>query len=193
MGAMIQLGSQVTVTDAKGRYAFSSDSENPVILNLAGSRATAGMVPMRDLPMTISPRIGHTSNFDIALTPSGRLEGKLRRFVNPPGFQHGSPPVPVEDSLGLPRARLELVQGAETRRALSNARGEFAFTDLRPGEWRLKVVEDDLPEFSYVEGDSVVVTVLPGQRTHADVNVLPRRRKITIVQVEGDVSSPVDR
>jgi hypothetical protein len=182
-GAMIQLGSHLTITDAKGKFAFSTDSENPVIMNLAGTAATAGLIPLRDMPMTVEPRMGRTSTFEIPLTRAGGVDGRIRLFVSASPLDPRHAPVVTEDTLGLPRARLELTQGAEVRRTVSNSRGEFAFTDLRPGAWRLTIVGDDLPEFSYLEGDSAIVSVTPGQRARAEMRVLPRRRKITIVQV----------
>jgi hypothetical protein len=182
-GAFVQLGGQVAVTDGKGRFAFNASSDSAQMLTVTGSPATAGTVPVRDLPLRVEPVMGRTLTFDIALAKAGSVEGKVRLFVTPPGFRNGEPLPPVEDSSGLVGAQLELVRDGETRRAVSTAGGRFYFPDLRPGSWRLWIPPAQIPEFHNVEGDSVVVVVRPGERARAEIVVVPRKRKITIVQV----------
>lgn len=182
MNAVIQLGTQVAVTDARGRFAFSTGSENELMLNLGGSPATAGWIPVRHLPLTVVPRTGRTSSFDIAMTRAAAVSGKVRLFVASPGFRPGDQLPPIEEINGLALARITLTRDGDTRSTTSNSHGEFTFTDLRPGTWALKIVEKDLPRFSLIEGDSVVVTVAQGTRVVTEIKVLPRKRKITIVQ-----------
>ena len=181
-GAIVQLGTHVTVTDRAGRFAFATDTNTPTFLAVGGSAATAGLMPAAEIPLAVTPRIGSTSNFDIALTKAGRLEGRVRLFVTPPGTVPGDTVAPVEDSLGLRGARLELTKDGEVRLATSNGRGEFVFPDLRPGRWSLVVSARDLPRYSYVEGDSVAVVIIGGGKVTTEIIVRPRKRKITIVQ-----------
>ncbi|HMK39093.1 MAG TPA: hypothetical protein VK569_07110, partial [Bacteroidota bacterium] len=62
----------------------------------------------------------------------------------------------------------------------------FQFADLRPGDWILRVSGENLPEYHYLERDSVQLSVIPGERSQIALRVLPRRRKVQILQ-EGNI------
>lgn len=182
-GAVVLLGALVAVTDARGRFAFATADEGSLSLNLGGSTATAGWIPVLNLPLSITPRLGRTSSYDIAMTRAASLRGKVRLFVSSPPTGTGEGLPPAEDPNGLRGARVALTRAEETRHATSGSMGEFTLTDLRPGTWTLRVDPKDIPLYSYVAGDSVVVNVGPGREATVELTVLPRKRKITIVQV----------
>ena len=60
-GLLVRLGTQISMTDRAGRFAFSVDSELPVLLDVAMSAASVGSVALRDLPLEIQPRGSLTS------------------------------------------------------------------------------------------------------------------------------------
>ncbi len=182
-GVVVQLGKQVTITDPKGQFAFSTDSENPMLLTLGGSSSTAGLIPLVDLPATVHPRQGHTESVEVALTPAGRIEGRVRLFVSPPGFRIDDDRPPEESANGPGRMCVTASLAGEVRRACTQASGRFELTGLRPGLWTIRVDDAQLPEHSAVEGDSVSVAVRRGEATVAELRVIPRKRKIRVVQM----------
>jgi hypothetical protein len=182
-GAVIQLGTQVSITDARGRFAFAVDAERPVLLNFGGSAATAGLIPLENLPLTIVPRIGRTQTFEVAVTKAGQIEGTVSLFVPAPGFRPDDERPSVKDENATVHVRVEAWQDSEVHRVHTGPFGRFTFTDLRPGRWVIRIADAELPQLSTVEGDSVVVNVARGQTQTAVVNIVPRRRKVRLVQI----------
>jgi hypothetical protein len=182
-GAVIQLGTQVSITDARGRFAFAVDAERPVLLNFGGSAATAGLIPLESLPLTIVPRIGRTQTFEVAMTKAGHIEGSVNVFVPAPGFKPDDERPSVRDEKATVQVRVEAWQDSEVHRVHTGAFGRFTFTDLRPGRWVIRIADSELPQLSTVEGDSVIVNVARGETQTAVVNIVPRRRKVRLVQI----------
>jgi hypothetical protein len=182
-GVMVQLGRQVTVTDGKGRFAFSVDTANSVLLNLGGSAAMSGMVPLQDLPLQVYPRLGKTETLDIVVTAASRIEGQVRLFVAPPGVRIDDSRPPVESSANLGKVRIEATQDGTIRHTFTGSGGRFVFTDLRPGKWVLRVAAEDVPEQSVISGDSLIVDVRRGETAAARIDIVPRSRRIRMVRV----------
>jgi hypothetical protein len=182
-GVMVQLGKQVTITDADGRFAFSVDTTNSVLLNLGGSAAMSGMVPMQSLPLQVYPRFGRTETLDIRVIAGSRIKGQVRLFVAPPGVRIDDPRPPERSSARLGRMRVEATQDRIVRHSFTGADGQFAFTDLRPGMWVLRVSAEDVPEYSLMRGDSLMVATRGGETVAATIDIVPRSRRIQIVEV----------
>jgi hypothetical protein len=180
-GAIVQLGTQVAVTDARGRFAFSVDTEDPVLLNLGGSSATAGLLPLVSLPLTLQLRRGRTGNVEIMLTRASQIDGRIRVFAPPPGFRPDDERQPVEETGEHRRVRIQASRGSEVRYILTGADGRFSFTDLRPGRWVLRIGGSELPPQSILKGDSVIVDTRRGETTTVTVDIVPRQRRIRIV------------
>ena len=81
---------------------------------------------------------------------------------------------------------MEIAGRDETLRRFTDNRGRFQFSDLRPGEWTVRVAGEGIPEYHYPERDSVRVTILPGEKKETPFRILPKKRIIRILQ-EGNI------
>jgi hypothetical protein len=186
-GAVVRLGGRVSVSDASGRVAFSVEGDSAQNLTLTNAMGDE-WVPARVMPHAVSPRVGRTLTLDLPLARGSTLTGRVRLFLSG-GFHRGEPLPPVEDTAGLSRARIRLTNGEDTRLIVANRGGRFELAGLPPGEWTLSISERDLPDHSYIEGDSVRILLEPGARSAVEIRVMPRRRKITIVHADGESGS----
>ncbi len=81
---------------------------------------------------------------------------------------------------------LELTNGTDYNRRVTDNRGNFSFTDIRPGKWTLKVIGGDIPEYHVVVPESTVIDAMPGEKKAITIELKPKLRTIKILQ-EGTV------
>jgi TolA-binding protein len=83
---------------------------------------------------------------------------------------------------GHPNVVLELANPVESHRRISDYRGRFSFTGIRPGRWTLRVIEGNLPVNHNFERESLDLEVSPGGTQQVTLKILPRRKRIQILQ-----------
>jgi predicted porin len=92
----------------------------------------------------------------------------------------------MSEGKGLGNTLVEIVDGEEVLQQLTDEKGRFSFEDIRPGEWRLKVDDQELPVHHYLEHEEYQVELKPGEQKEITVKVLPRLRPIQIID-EGKI------
>jgi hypothetical protein len=73
---------------------------------------------------------------------------------------------------------LDLHDGLETIRILTNASGEFEFPRVRPGEWTLRVYKNNIDPRFNLEKENYQLTVTGGETTEVEIRLLPKNRTI---------------
>jgi len=81
----------------------------------------------------------------------------------------------------LPNILVELANGQEVLRRVTDHKGQFVFESLRPGSWRLKVYDHNLPAYHYLETSEQDLTLEPGQSIEITLRVLPKARQIRFI------------
>jgi len=76
---------------------------------------------------------------------------------------------------------VELSNGEEVIRYLTDQNGKFLFESLRPGKWHLKVYDNNLPPYYYLETGEEDITLNSGQTMELVIKVLPLARKIKFI------------
>lgn len=76
---------------------------------------------------------------------------------------------------------VELTNGQETLRRLTDGEGGAMFAPLRPGRWALRIYDGALPAQHGVERPERELEVLPETRHEEDVRILPRKRRIQFI------------
>ncbi|MDH4071316.1 MAG: hypothetical protein OEV30_12945, partial [Ignavibacteria bacterium] len=77
---------------------------------------------------------------------------------------------------------VEISKGEEIFRRVTDVRGRFLFSDLRPGEWTVKVIEDDIPADLRVGTPTQVVALSPGMKAETRLELVPVQKRIRILQ-----------
>ena len=111
--------------------------------------------------------------------------GKFNGAINQPhlitdGSSNGKD-AELSEEQGLADAIVELKNSSEIKRTVTDKQGQFRFTELRPGQWILKIYSDNLPQYHYLEKDTFQIDLKPGQETEISAKVLPKKRRIRII------------
>lgn len=96
----------------------------------------------------------------------------------PPAAAHTSPPSGGAPTPSLAHVVLDLHDGLETIRILTNASGEFEFPRVRPGEWTLRVYKNNIDPRFNLEKENYQLTVTGGETTEVEIRLLPKNRTI---------------
>jgi hypothetical protein len=129
------------------------------------------------MPMEVLIRGGEETRLTLLVTRSVAIAGNVLLFsAKEQGFLDTS--TTLTEMGGKSGVFLELSNGAEIYRRVSDNKGGFLFADLRPGQWILKVIGGDIPEYHNIYPDSMRIELLPGERK--DVTFELRLRKRTI-------------
>jgi len=71
---------------------------------------------------------------------------------------------------------------------LTDDEGKFTFMELRPGTWKFKAYDYNIPAYHYIQNPEMEITLLPGEKKDITVKVVPKKREIEILE-EGVISS----
>ena len=186
---LVYAGAVVTATDDEGYFSFPSLKPDKYYLFIDKASIGLNRVPTQQLPKEVEVRGGEDINIDIGVTRSGTLTGRVRLFAFAEGLSDTGR-VRYDERGGHRGAVLELSNGTEFQRRVSDNRGRFVFTDVRPGSWSVKVVDGNLPEYHFIEKEGLRAEIKPGETHEVEFKVLPKRRRIQILQ-EGRVIESV--
>lgn len=177
----VYAGSVVTATDKEGYFSFPSLKPDKYYLFIDKASIGLNRVPTQPLPREVEVRGGEDIDFDIGVTRSGTVAGMVRLFAFAEGVSDTGA-VRYDERGGHQGAVLELSNGTEFQRRVTDNRGRFVFTDVRPGSWSVTVVDGNLPEYHFVEQEVQHTDVKPAETKELGFRVLPRRRRIQILQ-----------
>jgi hypothetical protein len=170
------------VTDRNGTFTFPSVPVGPQYLSIDRRSIGAEYVTVQPSPMPVTISGGSTVSVDIGIARGASVTGRIARF----GREHdeilGSDAGPLIEKEGLRGILVELADGTQVLRRLTDPEGEFAFSDLPPGRWVLTVRANALPGHHYIEQECMVLDVLPGERRSLLVRVLPKARSIVMLE-----------
>ncbi len=183
---VLYAGSATAVTDESGEFLFPS--LKPDVYALTPDLASAGVdrVTTRPAPFLVTVLGGEESRLDIGVVRSASITGDITVYdFNESAAQDTARGEIIEKGKGS-NVIVEIAGRDETLRRFTDNRGRFQFSDLRPGEWTVRVAGEGIPEYHYPERDSVRVTILPGEKKETPFRILPKKRIIRILQ-EGNI------
>ena len=180
---ILRLGAATAVTDARGHFVFPSVSKGNYHLRV--DRASIGLdrITVEKCPMEVAVAGGSETALEIGVTLGAGLVGRVVLYRSSAGgsiLPQGGVAGLVEDR-GVPEVLLELSDGVETKRVLTDSEGRFAFTEMRPGTWTLKISESGLPPYTRLETSSIEFRPAPGETIETLVRVVPRQRQVQML------------
>jgi hypothetical protein len=178
------------LTDRNGEYHFVSLKPEKYYVQLDMASIGLDRVALQQLPHEVAIVGGQETRYDISLTRAISLSGVVVLF----GMKEQAPgdtsqPQFIEQG-GHPNVILELSNSEESIRRVSDNRGRFSFTGIRPGRWTLRILEGNLPQNTYFEKDSYDIDVAPGGSKEFTFKALPRKRRIQILQQGKTLEAP---
>lgn len=183
---LLNAGTFVAVTDADGNYLFPSLPPGTYFVVVDPSSIGLDRVTLRPMPVEVTVRGAAEERLDIGVVKSGRVAGAVHLFDFADEGITDTTQTRLIDSGGRQGMIVELTNGVEVQRRVTDTQGRFLFADLRPGRWTLRVAGGDMPAQHYVERESLELDVQPGSEQQVTLRILPRRRTLRIIQ-EGTV------
>lgn len=188
--AVVRLNTgEVVATDRQGRFVFSGLKAGAYTASVDSRSLGFGRVS----GSLSAPRLAVTDNtvttVEILVVSAGTVEVRVTVFEETPapaGVERGADGVDPHRPVGpLPGEVIEVTNGDETYRRLTDAAGLASFTALRPGRWSLRIYESALPVRHFAERPLREIEVPPRGKVSEEVRILPRKRRLKIIDSGG--------
>ncbi len=175
------------VTDRQGRFVFPSLRPGYYQVNIEQSSLGADRVTLEPVPLAVEVEKERSVELAIGVVDASRVRAQLIVFgAGPVTPTTSAAPTPLG---GFAAGLVELTDGREVLRQVTDTDGTVSFDNLRPGKWTLKIHENNLPAHHVVETPETVLVVEPGQAREVLVRILPAKRSIRFI--DGGTIGPV--
>lgn len=175
--AVVNVNGGQIVTDEQGYFHFPRVKAGQQMLK---TEILPKNLIAQNPSQSLSIQGGKASDVMISVVPACCIEGEIVLLG------------PIENS--LPQSRNgELVEhkklkeirvvidrdnGKEVYSTMTDAKGRFKFTAMRPGNWRISMDTAELPPFHYVQNNDLKFKVEPEENKKVVLNVVPEVRVI---------------
>lgn len=178
-GIIFTLSGNIAHTDKNGFFEFPIVKTG--IYYLLMNDAITGLNTIAETPGPYKIEIlpGETKVFEIVLTKSSRITGKI--IIQEDSNINSREYIPVKEQLG--NLIIEISKGNEVYRVFSNKTGYFNFEDLRTGVWQLKVYDKGIPSGYQLVTKELKVELSSGEVKIVEVLIKKEVRKIKFQKI----------
>lgn len=205
---IIRVNGVTVATDKKGNFVFPSLRPGNYYLHLEG--IGLNRISVQKTPIEVTVESGKKTQVEIGIVQIAALMGQVMVYGLENNNSSGEKSedkkadyyvigsgkgnsVSLNDEAakrveaydGLANIVVELAKGSEIKFRVTDRRGCFEFEELRPGKWTLKIYDNNLPKYHYLEKDTFEFELKPGQKEEVLVKVLPKKRRIRIIEEGG--------
>jgi Sporulation related domain. len=133
------------------------------------------------MPMEVKILGGEETQLDLGVTRSVLISGTVVLYGSKEQAL-GDTTTSNIDLGGKSGVFLELTNGTDYNRRVTDNHGRFSFADIRPGKWSLNVIGGDVPEYHVILPDTTAIDAQPGDKKEITIEIRPKRRTIKILQ-----------
>jgi len=173
--AIVTDGTAYAVTNSDGQFKFPALKPGDHELRVQRDSLGDGRIAEDPAPV------------EVKVLPAGSTSVKL------PVVRAGSASVKLvlckskgnswQESGGLEAGLVELTNGVETLRQETDRLGAAVFENLRPGKWTLRVYNNGLSAFYYVEKSKTTIEVKAAEVAQATIRVIEKVRAVQMIDV----------
>jgi|GEM_PF-3872591 len=183
---ILTLGAVAAVTDEDGHFRFPPLTPGDYHLDIDLTSLGLAQITAEALPLPVHIDGGKTTMVELSVTPASALRGTLQLIKPGTATEQAEGTLfALEQMQGPPptlgNIYLELTQGDQIIRRVTNEDGSFAFERLRPGIWHLQVYDTHLPSGYQLAKSTFEVTLGEGEQLDLTIELQPRRREIKMV------------
>lgn len=171
---ILALNGATAVTNSQGEFIFPNIKAGTYRLLIERASIGVNRIPSKKLPMMVEIHEGETSYIKIPVVDSCNISGE----------------VATPDSKTLPDVLVEIKNGQEVIREMTDSKGRFSFKGIRPGKWSVTFHADNLPTQHYFEFKQIQLELNPGEERMIVGNVLARVPSIQIID-EGEIKAEI--
>lgn len=172
-GVILNMNDITTVTNKKGEFEFNDLAPDKYFLTIDQSTYNRNYITEQSIPIEIQiipqKTDSLTINFIKPVQINGKITYKETAQIQSSGFKNK-----------LPQLILKLDNGVDQFFTLVNERGEYNFSEIRPGDWNLSIVTKGLEsKFEFVDNFKTI-KLISGINQTIDFLVKDKARKINI-------------
>jgi hypothetical protein len=171
-----------SMTDEEGRFSFRS-------LPAGEHTIKAEMLPNHLISQQSNNQrihvVGGKNNFfTYLLTPTCSLEGDLLLFVSNDSLDPFNEKLQGKtecfEQQGVKGVEIFIMRDGEEEihSVLTDSKGHYCFSKLRPGNWVVWVPRDQIPNFHDLNFNDLIIEINPGEERKIDFQLKPQPRKI---------------
>lgn len=175
-GVRMNLNGYVTLTDKEGNFKFPAVQVGMQSLVMDESSLGLNAIPEIQGPFMVKILPSKSTYFELAMTKSARIEGRIVVQEDANSKQKGY--IPVKEQID--KLVIEASCGPETFRVLTDRDGVFRFEDLRPGSWQVKVYPNGLPPGYQLLTPQFNLDMTSGKNVMLDVLVQKKARQVRV-------------
>jgi hypothetical protein len=167
-GILFTLAGNIAISNENGEFKFPLVKTGSYFLFMDNSKLGINTIAETPGPYKIEILPGQMYNFEVSLTKSGKITGKINIVEDENKDKKGFIQIKEE----LKTMIIEASNGNEVYRVYTNQDGTFNFNDLRPGQWKVKVYDRGIPKGYKIETDEFIVNLISEQVATINVKVL---------------------
>ena len=168
----VLLNGRFGVTDKNGVFEFRNVYPGKYYLMLDKSTTGLHDVPAIDFPIEVVVEAGLAQFVEFGLTTGASIHGSI--LLEKSGSQ-----VPVlDDEQPLGPVVLELRGGTTILRQVTDEGGNFEFTDLRPGNWVVRIINSSLPKNRFLDKEVMELALDPGENKNVVFRIHEKEKNI---------------
>lgn len=175
-GIIINLNGNLTITDKNGNFKFPMVKVGKYILAIDESSFGLNAIAEIPGPYHINIESGKETRFELILTKTANIQGKLVIQEDEKVGQKGYLAAKEE----IDKVIIEASSGTETFRLFTGRDGTFRFSDLRPGNWHIKVYPNGIPLGFQLVTDQFDIKLDPEKDENLEVIIRKKMRQIKI-------------
>ncbi len=181
------------VTNHRGEFVFPSLKPGLYQLNVEQRSLGVDLVTRELLPLMIEVNKEEVVELSLSVVRAAKVSATIAVFA--PAARTLNPEVngaadAFKEVGGFGGGLVELTDGRQVLRQVTDSSGTVSFDRLRPGKWTLRVYQNNLPEHHVIETPEIVVELEPGQTHLSRVRILPRTRRVILIDEGTVVSTP---
>jgi len=154
--------------------------KTPIKLSVNGGEKTVVNIPLIQ-PAKLSGTLfvyNYEKSENITKTSVSQTHTSVFHFADSPPLEETKK---LKKDYLLKNSVVELENQYDMKRTVTDRLGQFAFYEIRPGKWNLKIKAQNLPQNHYIEKSAYSLDLQPGSTKTIDVRILPRQRKIKML------------
>ncbi|MFQ5825203.1 MAG: LysM peptidoglycan-binding domain-containing protein [bacterium] len=199
---ILRINEATAITDKKGNFVFPSLNPGSYFFSVDQASIPLNKVTVQKNPMELTVTEGEETWVNVGITWAAALTGQIGvyhfdnntlwdgkrennlKYVygygernNASRFLNIKEPKLLK-AYGLAKVLVQLSNGSEIRRRVSDSSGHFVFKDLPHGKWTLTINEYYLPENHYFEKNAFEIDLRAKEEKEALIKILPMWRRI---------------
>lgn len=168
---IVKLDNKIRVTNSNGEFDFSNLKTGDKTLKVDKTRLDLGEIILEEMPMNLTVEPNKTIDLNLHVIKAAKIRGNVN-------FVKSKQRTAAKYKLSRPETIIELKNEKTTLTTTSNRRGEFIFTNIKPGTWEISIYDAMLKKDFTIKNNYQVIEIKEGEEKSITFNMTQKKRKV---------------